>query len=91
MKSDENHVFIKFYQSSIFIFKALNFLMSLLKTNKLIELDRIGLALIFLKHFFQFINPFKTKTNNLNIFQCFLCTQQNSKATFHCQTCIGLY
>ena len=39
MKSDENYVFIKFYQSSIFIFKALIFLMSLLK-NK--QTDRIG-------------------------------------------------
>ena len=41
------------------------------KTNKLIELDRIGLALIFLKQYFFNLNLFKTKTNSLNIFQCF--------------------
>ena len=53
MKVDENHVFIKFHQSSIFIFKTLNCLMNLLKNKKLIELDRIGLALIFVKTFFN--------------------------------------
>ena len=75
MKFDENHVFIKFHQSSIFIFKTLFFCDEpVKKTNKLIELDRIGLALIFLKHVFQFMNLFKTKTNSFNIFQCFLYT-----------------
>ena len=75
MKFDENHVFIKFHQISSkfnFYFQNLVFFDEpVKKTNKLIELDRIGLALIFLKHVFQFMNLFKTKTNSFNIFQCF--------------------
>ena len=43
MKFDENLVFIKFHQSSIFIFKTWIFDEPVKKTNKLIELDRIGL------------------------------------------------
>ena len=50
-----------------FYFQSLEFFDEPVK-KKLIELDRIGLALIFLKPFFQFINPFKTKTNRLNSF-----------------------
>ena len=57
--------------------------MNLLKNKKLIELDRIGLALIFVKTFFQFINLFKTKTNSLDIVQCFFGVH-NKTVRQHC-------
>ena len=49
MKFDENQVFIKFHQSSVFFNTMIFFDEPVQKTNKLIELDRIGLALTFLK------------------------------------------